>query len=154
MRKKIITAGIVAMLGLVGYAGNGGNYKLTKLNKCVGKSIQYEYKDNYYCASDENFNDDKGKFKQRLINNRLKGDDDLGLGQLFIIHNEQARDEIAQIFKDKYDPIKKSFDGSKFNSDVLDQSFLLIEIANMKCNGKCIIDDKNLTESIYNLISK
>jgi len=64
-----------------------------------------------------------------------------------------AIDEIVQIFVNKYDLNTKEFDGTKFDSDIIDQAFLLMEIANIKCSEGCVLVGDTMTEKIYNLIS-
>lgn len=150
LKKKITISALIATVLAVG--SFSGSDLSKKFIECTGKNIQFEHKDNYYCASNDNFIKDLEGFKKRLYQNDIKTDYDLGLGQLFILKNKKARDDIKQILLAKYNFTKKEFDGSSFNNDVLDQAFLLIEIANIECNGNCKLEGQTMAEKIYNLI--
>jgi len=151
LKKIIITGGITATLGLTGYM-NAGDIK--KAIECTGDEIQYEYQDNYYCGSQKEYVDDYDAFKNRISKNELKGKDDLGFGQLVIRNDEEKMEEVKGLVLAKYNPISNTFDGSQFDADILDQSFLLIEIANIACNGDCTLEGVDMTHRIYNLLTK
>jgi len=148
-KKAIITGLITASLGLGGYTGYD---TIVKTAKCLNKPVKIEHKKNYYCGTESNFTKDYGDFKTRLVQNKLKGKADVGFGQLIIRNKKKERDEIIDVFKSKYNAEDKIFIGSKFDGDVINQMTLLTDIADFKCNNRCVLTGSNINEKIYNLI--
>ena len=152
MKKKI-----AAIVGIVGTVMIGSAIGLnTDIGKkaldCAGKDVQIEYLDSYYCGSDQEFSNTYASFKDMLTTNKLH--DKLGImfGRLALRHDKAKHDEIKQIFLDKYDPDKKEFRGSDFDSDIMNQFEILIDIANIECNGRCELIGETTSQQVYNLI--
>jgi len=163
MVKKIATVtGMAVLLGTAGVAGNMlsrpikdiQTYEQAKFADCDAKLIQYENSDGYYCATGTEYAKDKADLKTRLIQNKTNGKDDIGLGKMIVQNDKTARAEIAKIFIDKYDTKTKQFDGMKFDKDIIDQAFIAVEIANLKCGGGCVLSGDTMTEKVYNLLNK
>jgi hypothetical protein len=149
-KTPIISVAAVITLGLVGYANSG---EIAQAIECTGDEIQYEYDENYYCGSNVEYTADFNAFKLRLTNNELKGEDDVGLGQIIIWNDDSVTQDIANIYLAKYDKNNKRFNGLQFDSDVFDQGWLLMELTTKMCGNPCNLPvTGNITEDIYQLL--
>lgn len=157
--KKIVIGGTASViLGLSGYVNSD---KINKAVKCTARPIQWEVrweergiqKENYYCATNEQLKTDKDDLLARLLANKLRGESDIALAQIFIKNSSSIRRDLKIAFASKYDPLNKEFDGADFDNDILGQALLLNEILIEECKDGCSLTGGKISEKIYNIIS-
>jgi len=143
--KKITAVALGLGLAIAGLSSDPAQ----KVFKCVGKDVQLERGENYYCANTELYQEHKGDLKQRLKDNELVKDQDPGFAQMAMdfdpILLEEVRTELVKL----YSPITNRFD---FGKDFMAEGQLVAVTADVICNGACQTQGDTMNQRIINLL--